>query len=185
MMPREHSTLRRWILSVSGWMCLSLILPMNAHAQQDQLAVRAAYLFNLSKYVSWPRDQRELTICSATDQRTGVKLKQLLEGKESDGRTVHVVLEPSEFAIRQCAILYLDHASTARADTLLEEVGTAPVLTVGNDTAFVNRGGMVGLVRTGDQIQLLVNLSALQSAGIRMSSRLLNISVIVKTRERN
>ena len=38
---------------------------------------------------------------------------------------------------------------------------------------------MVGLVNTGDHIQIEVNLEAAQSAGIRISSRVLNLAVIV------
>lgn len=182
---RQSGGRRRSLLPMFACICVCLTFPCNAPAQEDQLTVRAAYLFNLSKYVSWPEEKRELTICLAADQHTGTILKHLLEGKDSDGRKVHVVIEPSEFAIRQCAILYLDGVSPARADALLEEVGSAPVLTVGVNTAFVHGNGMVGLVRTGDQMQLFVNLSALQSAGIQMSSRLLDIAIIVQTRRRN
>jgi hypothetical protein len=179
-----QSGLRMWLLPGFAWMCLCFI-PGIARAQENQLAVRAAYLFNLTKYVSWPEERRELTICSAADERTGAVLKHLLEGKDSDGRTIRVVLQSSEFVTRQCSILYLHGASPARAEALLEQVGNARVLTVGDDMGFVHRGGMVGLVRTGDQMQLLVNLPALQSAGIRMSSRLLDIAVIVEIRRRN
>ncbi len=48
--------------------------------------MRAAYLFNLSKYVSWPRSMKDLKICSEADERTGKLLKQILEGKNSEGR---------------------------------------------------------------------------------------------------
>jgi predicted transcriptional regulator len=39
---------------------------------------------------------------------------------------------------------------------------------------------MVGLVNTGDRIQIEVNLEAAQSAGIRISSRVLNLAEIVR-----
>jgi uncharacterized protein DUF4154 len=149
-------------------------------AQQDQRAVRAAYLFNLTKYVSWPQEMRELRICSLADQRTGLQLKQLLEGKTSDGRAVHVVLDPPQIEQRQCAILYLDGLPPDRAAAVLEEVNKAPVLTVGDDAIFARLGGMVGLVRAEDQIQLVVNMAALRSAGIRMSSRLLDLAIVVQ-----
>lgn len=160
--------------------CIFLADGSELRAQQDQRAVRAAYLFNLSKYVSWPQDIRELKICSLADERTGLQLKQLLEGKTSDGRTVRVILDPSAAEQRQCAILYVDGIPPKRAAAVLQEIDKAPVLTVGDDMTFTHRGGMVGLVRAEDQIQLVVNRSALQSAGIHMSSRLLDLAILVK-----
>ena len=153
-------------------------------AQQDERAVRAAYLFNLTKYVSWPQELRELKICSLADQRTGLQLKQLLEGKTSEGRAVHVVLDPSQIEQRQCAILYLDGTPPDRAAPVLQDIDKAPVLTVGDDAIFARQGGMVGLVRAEDQIQLVVNMAALRSAGIRMSSRLLDLAIVLRPESR-
>jgi hypothetical protein len=159
-------------------LCLLMAGSGIAGAQEDQRAVRAAYLFNLSKYVSWPRTPRELKICSEADEHTGELLRQILEGKHSEGRIVHIVLAPSGAEQRQCAILYLGNAPTKKVFETLQELGTSPVLTVGDDPQFVHRGGMVGLVRAEDQIQLHVNIKAVQSAGIQMSSRLLSIAVV-------
>jgi hypothetical protein len=155
-----------------------VFLPVSLPAQEDERAVRAAYLFTLTKYVSWPAGQGELKICSKVDASVGMDLKQILDGKVSEGRTVHVVLNPTGMEQRQCAILYLGSVSPAKIVIALQELGSAPVLTVGDGAGFARRGGMVGLVRTEDQIQLHVNLSALRAAGIQMSSRLLNIAII-------
>jgi hypothetical protein len=170
------------LAAVLAWACWRVLLPVSLHAQQDERAVRAAYLFTLTKYVSWPSRQGELKICSKVNASVGTDLKQILDGKVSEGRTVHVVLNPTGVEQRQCAILYLGSVPPAKVVIALRELGNAPVLTVGDDAAFVRRGGMVGLVRTEDQIQLHVNLSALGAAGIQMSSRLLSIAIIDQAR---
>lgn len=168
-------------------LCLCMFLASSgiARAQEDQQAVRAAYLFNLSRYVSWPRAMKDLRICSEADERTGKLLQQILEGKNSDGRPVHIVLGASVAELRQCAILYLGKASPARVAAILQELGTSPVLTVSDDPQFVRGGGMVALLRAEDQIQLHVNISAIHSAGILMSSRLLSIAVVEHAEGRN
>ena len=53
------------------------------------------------------------------------------------------------------------------------------MLTVGDSDKFVRTGGMVGLVRSGDQIEIEVNLEALRSRQLDMSSRLLSLAVVV------
>jgi hypothetical protein len=166
-------------------LCLLLASARNAGAQEDQRAVRAAYLFNLTKYVAWPRTSRDLKICSEADEHTGELLKRILDGKNSEGRIVHVVLRPSGAEQRSCAILYMGNASPKKTAEVIQEVGASPVLTVGDDLQFVHRGGMVGLVRSEDQIQLHVNISAVQSAGIKISSRLLSIAIVDHPEGRN
>jgi len=151
-----------------------------AHAQQDERAVRAAYLFNLSKYVSWPLDSRELRICSLADDSGGRQLKRILDGKISEGRVVRVLEAPAQAEQRHCAILYFGNAPAKRCNDVLRELGNSPVLTVSDDPQFIHQGGMVGLIRADDQIQLQVNLDAVRSTGIQMSSRLLSIAVIVR-----
>lgn len=165
---------------------LCLLLPSSsiAGAQESQQAVRIAYLFNLTKYVSWPRTSKELRICSEADVHTGELLKKILEGRSSQGHVIHVVLGSSVPEQRKCAILYMGNVSAKKTVAILQELGTSPVLTVSDDPQFVRRGGMVGLVRAEDQIQLHVNLEAVHSSGIQISSRLLNIAVIDRTDRR-
>jgi hypothetical protein len=182
--PCIGSTLTRSPL-VLLCLCMMLASSRAAHAQVDQQAVRAAYIFNLSKYVSWPHSMKDLKICSEADERTGRLLKEILEGKNSEGRMVHIVLAPSVAEQRECAILYLGRASAVRVAAVLQELGTSPVLTVSEDPQFVRQGGMVALVRAEDQIQLHVNIGALHSAGIQMSSRLLSIAVVDRAGGRN
>jgi hypothetical protein len=55
-------------------------------------------------------------------------------------------------------------------------------LTVGESEDFIRDGGMVGLVRDADQIQIQVNLEATQAAGLRISSRLLSLAVVVRNK---
>jgi len=50
------------------------------------------------------------------------------------------------------------------------------VLTVGDGEGFIDEGGMIGLVRSGDRLQFDINQPALQRAGLRASSQLLKLA---------
>ena len=66
--------------------------------------------------------------------------------------------------------------------SILNRVAGRAVLTVGDSDQFVRAGGMVGLVRSGDEIEIEVNLPALRSRHLDMSSRLLKLAVLVPSR---
>jgi hypothetical protein len=149
------------------------------HAQQDEYAVRAAYVFNLTKYVTWPRKRDRLVVGVFGDGSTGPILREVLDRKMSDGKTIYVVLHPSESELRDCDILYVTKPSPTELHSILKRAAGQPVLTVGETDAFARAGGMVGLVRSGDQMQIQVNLESLKAAQLQMSSRLLRLAVIV------
>jgi hypothetical protein len=151
-----------------------------AQSSRDERAVRAAYVFNLVKYVEWPVPEKELVIGFTGDAATGELMERLLAGKTSEGQTIRVVLFPSDDDLKRCRLLYVAGAETPETRKALEKVKGRGVLTVGEREGFAREGGMVGLVNSGDHIQLEVNLETAQGEGIRISSRVLNLAQIVR-----
>jgi hypothetical protein len=150
-------------------------------AQQDERAVRAGFVFNLTKYVSWPERHERLVVGVMGQGSMVPVLKQVLEGKVSDGRRISIVINPSDGELRECDVLYVAEMSAVRIRSTLDRVASRAVLTVGDSDQFAREGGMVALVRSGDQIEIEVNLDAVRGRRLEMSSRLLNLAVLVST----
>ena len=146
---------------------------------RDERAVRAAYLFNLIRYVEWPAQQKELTVALVGDAATSDVIGQLLNGRTSEGQTIRVVQPASAEELQRCSVLYFSGASESDIRKTLEKVKDRSVLTVGENDAFAREGGMVALVNTGDHIRIEVNLEATQAGRIRISSRVLGLATIV------
>ena len=177
--PSDGKPRTGWRWFSAALVALLCIIPAELlHAQQDEYAVRAAYVFNLTKYVTWPRKRDRLVVGVFGEGSIGPVLSQVLEGKMSDGKTIYVTLHPSESELRDCDILYVTKPSAAELRTVLKRAAGQPVLTVGETDGFTRAGGMVGLVRSGDQMQIQVNLASLKAAQLQMSSRLLRLAVI-------
>lgn len=168
----------RWGLFVFLLLDLAPVRPAHAESRDDR-SVRAAYVFNLMKYVEWPSPQKELVIGVIGDTATGEVLQTMLGGRTSDGRTLRVVLSPADEELVHCSLLYIAEPDEKEIRRTLQKVRGTGVLTVGETDLFVRAGGMVSLVNTGDHIQIEVNLEAAQGAGIRISSRVLNLALIV------
>ena len=49
-------------------------------------------------------------------------------------------------------------------------------LTVGDSKAFIEQGGMINFVLENDRVQFEVNHKATEMAGIKVSSKLLNVA---------
>jgi len=148
-------------------------------AQQDERAVRAAFVFNLTKYVSWPVTRDRLVIGVVGPEQIGSMLKQVLDGKVSDGRRITVIMHSPDAELSECDVLYVSGVPLPTVRSVLNRAANRAVLTVGDSEQFVRTGGMVGLVRSGDQMEIEVNLPALRGRQLDMSSRLLKLAVLL------
>jgi TonB family protein len=146
---------------------------------QDERAVRAAYVFNLTRYVEWPAGAKQLTIGILTSRETAEFLHKILDGKTADSRSLKVMLYPTDNEWQNCSILYMDDAHAKKLPSVLDKVGTSSVLTVGESSAFLRDGGMVALVRTGDKVQIQLNLEAARRSGIKLNPRLFDVARII------
>ena len=160
---------------------LSTLAPWSSGQMQDERAVRAAFVYNLTKYVEWPRPGSELVIGFIGEGSMGGILEKMLVGKTSASRTIRVLLSPSDEQFAQCNVLYVAQASSEQIHSALDKARNKGILTVGETASFPREGGMIGLVRAGDQILIQVNLDVVQEARLKISSRLLNLSTIVRT----
>lgn len=173
----------RWLVwgllfGLAGAAPVSSSSPAQAQSR-DERAVRAAYLYNLIRYVEWPAQGKELTVAFAGDAPTSDMIGKLLDGRTSDGFTLRVVQPASAEEMQRCSVLYVSGASETDIRKILDKVKGHSVLTVGEDDVFTRDGGMVALVNTGDHIRIEVNLEAAQSNEIRISSRVLGLATIV------
>lgn len=175
----KRPSLSQWLgLVVCAIAGLAPVLSARAESRDDR-SVRAAYVFNLIKYVEWPTAKNELVIGFVGDAATGEVLETLLNGRTSGGRTIRVVPSPSDEDLARCSLLYIAEPDPKEMRRVLQKAKESSVLTIGETDSFARAGGMVALVNPGDHIQIEVNLEATQSAGIRISSRVLNLAVIV------
>jgi hypothetical protein len=161
---------------------LLLLLLTPAAAQQSEYAVKAALVLNLTKYIEWPQSSNELYVCVTGEGPMGETLKTMLAGKNNGMRRLHVFLLPPGTLPGSCDLLYVAQSSPKKIHAALELVGARNILTVGEADSFTREGGIVGLVRMGEQIQIQINLEAAQAARVKVSARLLNLSGVVRIR---
>jgi hypothetical protein len=171
---------------LAGWFCAllaaSLLAPLLNAQVHDERAIKVAYVFNLTKYVEWPHTSTQLVVGFVGDGPMGEALEKMLTGKTSDSRLIRVVLSPQDKALEQCDVLYVAYSSPEKIHATLQRLRGKSVLTVGDTGSFPQDGGMIGLVRAADQVRIQVNLEAVQEAGLKISSRVLDLAIIVHSK---
>ena len=170
-----------WRRVASFVIVLLLLVPTAPTQSQDERAVRAAFIFNLTRYVEWPPGNTQLTIGVLASRETSEFLQKILDSKTSDSRTLRVLVFPALDNLADCNMLYIGEPETKNLHAILAKLDTQDVLTVGESDSFAHDGGMIGLVRVNDKIQIQLNLGAVQRTGLKLNPRLFDVARIVST----
>lgn len=163
-------------------------LPGVARAQgvAPEYEVKAAFLFNFTKFVEWPPaafidEHSQLKICVLGENPFGKTLHSLM-GEEVGGRRLSLMRLESLNNLESCHVLYVSRSERDRLGQILAGVRNAPVLTVGDMPGFIDQGGMINFILEGSKVRFDINQEAAERTGIKISSRLLALAKHVKGR---
>lgn len=133
--------------------------------------IKAAFLLRLPQFVSWP-DQREATRFCVTDASEVATVIESMIADDPRGRALNDTQGSTD--VSQCDVIF------ASATSALDIAGPGSnALRVSDQPGFARSGGMVELKKRGARMRLVVNLPALESAGLKASSKLLQLSEVL------
>ena len=155
---------------------------MSAEPRPTDTQVKAIYLYNFAKFVTWPAKEAKagaetpLTICVFHATDFAPVLKEAVAGETVGGRSIDVKSIDEAKDAARCSILYIDSSASARMETVLQSVAGRSVLTVSDISGFAERGGMIEFVMEGSRVRFKVGLAAAQKANLILSSQLLKVA---------
>lgn len=109
----------------------------------------------------------------------GEELHHIANDKIINGRKLVVDEVADLMAARSCHILFIASSKKAEMKQIVESLRGADVLTVGDTKGFAKMGGMINFVLEDDRVRFEVNQTAAEQTGLRISSKLLSVAVLV------
>jgi hypothetical protein len=184
---------RRNLLMQNRWLrmlaLLAWLLAANSGLADEpslsQYQVEAVFLFNFAKYVDWPaaaftNATAPITIGVLGTDPFGGSLQHMVEGKSIAGRSFVIKHLATDGDLSGCQILFISDSEAARMSEILDKTRTLPILTVGEDEAFAEDGGIINFVVKDGKVRLEIDLTEARKNGLTISSRLLAVADVVK-----
>src|SRR5687768_14856549 len=171
----------RWLACSAVWLLL-LAGTTGRAATVDENDLKAAFLYNFTKFVEWPVDafassNAPIRFAVFGDEEFGARLKLRLNDKKAHGRSFEVVTINNAQEAKDFHIVFVPGvADGRRAIPVLEATNKRPVLTIGESEEFLGLGGMISLFFDEAQLAFEVNPQAAQKAGLEISSKLLRLA---------
>jgi hypothetical protein len=152
--------------------------------QAPEDRVRAAFLYQLAQYVTWPQEtpsKEPFRICVYGYEGFSSTLETVVQSKRIDNRPVRVLNLKLPEEIARCQMVYLGFESRREIAQFMGRWHYPPVLVVGESDGFAELGGMVNLVLDAGRVNFEVNLAATRRAGVSLRSQLLRFAKLVQT----
>jgi hypothetical protein len=178
-MQRIRRSLARLALVLPVFLAGSVGATQHALAKED--ALKAAFVFRIASFVSWPAEalpsDGALRVVVVGDADLARHVDQAFAGQQIQGRTVQVTSLAGPDAATSAHVVFLsERLGRADAETFLRRVAGSPVLTMGDESGFAARGGVVELIRDGARLRFELNAGSARRAGLKLSSQVLRLA---------
>ena len=172
-----HACLRALVV---GALTAAALAAVDARADDalEQTRVKAAFVLNFMKFTAWPAGpvtaSKTIVLC-ATDSHPLAGQLHELEGREVRDLQVRVVHRTADDS-PPCDVIFVTRIDDATLNALRSEVAARPILTISDQTGFLEQGGMIEIKLVDGRTRFDINLLAARAAGLTLSSQLLQLA---------
>lgn len=200
---RSKACLLAWLLlGACAQVLASPAVPVAAAERTrlpDEVEVEAAYLVNFLRYTQWPASSFNapnspyvLTVVGSQQAAASVRAVAAAAGPV-EGRPIEVRWlsqargsreipfdspqdQDARVQLRGSHLVFFHRSAGPVRAQVLSDLAASPVLTVSDLDDFTSQGGMLGLVRADRRIAFQANTTAIRSAGLLVSAKVLKLA---------
>jgi len=154
-------------------LAISLTCVGDTHSATPEYEVKAANLFNFTRFFEWPSYETDMKVCIYGKDPFGEFLDEVVRNKLAHGHPVTIRrLGKEQESVDECQLLFVGITSPTRTAAVLARVQGRSIVTVGESDSFIEAGGMMRLVVDDGRVRFDINLVAITAAHLKISARL-------------
>ena len=147
--------------------------------------VKVEFIKRFTEYVEWPSsafpsDTAAFTICTLGEGPLRPRLQAYLGKARIKGRKAAVRALQSPEEAGGCHILYVAPSERAQVGRIVNRVGKASILIIGDTAGLGKQGIHINLFLEGTHVRFAINAAACKANGLTVSTKLL---VLARTEE--
>jgi hypothetical protein len=177
-----HSIIKRLLI-------LAMLLfgvRVDAQTPMAESQVKAMFVYNFLKFVEWPGDtslgaKDPFVVLIIGEGATADATERFLESKTIGERPLVVFRTQWDQSLAGARAVFVVEPDAKRLHRILGAAAASGVLTIGEGESFTTSGGVIGLLVLDRKVRFDVDTSAAQSAGLRVSSKLLALTRAVRS----
>jgi hypothetical protein len=174
----------------SCYVVVGVLLSSGMRAQSaEEYRIKAAFLYNFAKFVDWPPEAFKgpsdpIVIGILGKNPFGDSLHEAVAGKTFKGRAFQVREVADAQQAAACQVVFVSSVFVGSSDrkrlgTVLTQLVSSPVLTVGDTDNFAAEGEIINFKIERGTIRLQINAQAARKKQLHISAKLLSLAEIV------
>jgi hypothetical protein len=170
--------------SIRALLCALLVVAPAPAAAPTEYQVKAAFLFNFSRFVEWPEaafpDSKAPFVVGVFGfDPFGPDLDAIVHGETVRGRPLVVRRVRDAREASDCQILFIHRSEGPRLAELLSALDQHSTLTVSDIDDDARQGVIIRLVTQQGRIRMRIDVNSARAAQLTISSNLLRSAEIV------
>jgi hypothetical protein len=149
--------------------------------EAEEYNLKAAFIYNFTNFVEWSPSNNDDPFVIGIVGPSVIKdpLMEIAKTKKVNNKRIVI----REFAkpedITFCNILFISQKTAIPLDMILSKGVSKNMLTIAEKNGYASEGVGINFVIINDKLKFETNLSAINSAGLKVSSQLLKLAIIV------
>jgi len=181
---KRHHRFLWFLLLCPCFLLLGSISPLQAEEISQEYQLKAAFLVNFARFISWPEPsslprREEFTLCIVGSNPFGTTL-HALESKKINGRNLKVIDAETFQQLPSCHLLYVSKSEKNELESIFSRIRQKPVVTVSDIPGFAEAGGSIEFVTREDRLSFIINNSDLKQRGIQAGASMLDLAASVR-----
>ena len=185
-MEQQNKQKKKKALLAMLFLIVSMFSATQSFAQGNSIEykIKAGYLYNFTKFVSWPENESEtFNLCIIGKDPFGSVINPI-EKRSVKNKPIRLYRYQSISDVKHCHIIYFGASDKQwrKVDFLLGDILTVGSLenslTTGETKKFTQAGGMFAFFLKEGKVKLHINLQALKKSNLEVSAKLMEIAEI-------
>jgi hypothetical protein len=173
-------------LALAAWQASNpATLPTSPETRTEvaaEVKVKAGLVFNFAKFGTWPAMgvDSPIVLCVVGAEAIATVLADTARGVSITGHALEVRRPETTGSWRACHVLFVGESASAPGAEGIRAIRKQPILTVSDGKGFSRSGGVIEFYIQDGRMRFIINLDALDRAGVRLSSRLLGLAKTIR-----
>jgi hypothetical protein len=163
----------------------SAAVAAGASTVSKEYQVKAAFLYNFTKFVEWPADRfadaaSPIVIGVLGKNPFGDELEKIVTGRMVNGRSIAVVQLQTAAEAQPVHAVFIAEGEESLMGKQGGALTGAGVLLVGESERFLALGGIVSFSNADDKVRFEINVAAAEQGGLKISAQLQKLAAMVR-----
>ncbi len=173
--------IRQFILLLISLLAVNYGYAASAQDKFDEYMVKAAFTLNFARLTQWPDNRLkasdDINICVMGNETLKSIFTQV-NGKNINGHTARLKIISRTNTITQCHILFISGIKQSNMRQIFKLAQQHSILTMSELTDIRQSGAVLNFVMQNHKVRFQIDPVRAQQAKLKISSRLLKLSII-------